>query len=265
MRSVFLALSLLAMATGCEMLTPEELEQREAAIDSLRGEVVSLQKSLAQTELQMFEMRVEQQELLTAVDIQSEAVTSLSSEVASLPQAVQGLCAAPPDPEPGACGDVQRVVMAGDKMVLGELEQVWIDPPGFSLHARVDTGATSNSLSAEDLLEFERDGEDWVRFVVDANQVNEPITIERRVVRRVRVFQQADPDGTSRPVVNLRLVLGDVRDTFEFTLADRSHLNYQMLLGRNFLTDVALVDVGKQFVQPPYVPKRPDTTADSAE
>jgi hypothetical protein len=261
---VFLAFTLLAMATACETLTREEVEAREAAIDGLRTEVASLQTSLAQTELQVLEMRVEQQELVTAVDTQSEAVTSLSGEVASLPGAVRGMCTQPA-PEPSTCGGVQRVIMAGDKMVLGELEQVWIDPPGFSLHARVDTGATSNSLSAENLVEFERDGEDWVRFVVNANQVNEPITMERRVVRRVRVFQQADPEGTRRPVVNLRLVLGDVQDTFEFTLADRSHLNYQILLGRNFLTDVALVDVGKQFVQPPYVPKRPDTTADSAE
>jgi hypothetical protein len=81
------------------------------------------------------------------------------------------------------------------------------------------------------------------------------------VLRYVRVFQQADPEGSRRPVISMRLRLGDVQDTFEFTLADRSHLNYQILLGRNFLTDVALVDVGRQFVQPPYKPKRPKTAA----
>jgi hypothetical protein len=52
-------------------------------------------------------------------------------------------------------------------------------------------------------------------------------------------------------VVALRIALGDVQDTFEFTLADRSHLENEILLGRNFLKDVALVDVGRQFVQPP--------------
>ena len=52
----------------------------------------------------------------------------------------------------------------------------------------------------------------------------------------------------------MRLRIGDVHDSFEFTLADRSHLDFQLLLGRNFLTDMALVDVGKQFVQTPYQP-----------
>lgn len=264
MKSLVLAVSLLATATGCETMTPGEKQQNAAVLTELQAQVKSLQDNLVETEAQLLEMRRDQHELLDAVDGQSAVVTSLSGEVASLPVAIQELCRQPA-PEPAACSGVQRVIMAGDKMVLGELEQVWIDPPGFSLHARVDTGATSNSLSAEELVEFERDGEDWVRFVVMANQIDEPITIERRVVRHVRVFQQADPEGTRRPVVNLRLTLGDVQDTFEFTLADRSHLNYQIILGRNFLTDVALVDVGKQFVQPPYVPKRPGAVAETAE
>jgi len=55
-------------------------------------------------------------------------------------------------------------------------------------------------------------------------------------------------------VVELRLYLGNVKDTFEFTLADRSHLEQGMILGRNFLTDIALVDVSRKFVQPRYKP-----------
>ena len=51
-------------------------------------------------------------------------------------------------------------------------------------------------------------------------------------------------------VVRMRLVLGNVQDSFDFTLADRSHLENVMILGRNFLTDIAVVDVGKQYVQP---------------
>ncbi len=137
-------------------------------------------------------------------------------------------------------------------MVVGEMERVWLEPPGTTLIARVDTGAHSSSLHAENLVEFERDGEDWVRF--DLILDDEIKTLERRVVRYVRVYQQADPEGTRRPVVTMRLRIGDVHDSFEFTLADRSHLDFQLLLGRNFLTDMALVDVGKQFVQTPYQP-----------
>jgi hypothetical protein len=49
--------------------------------------------------------------------------------------------------------------------------------------------------------------------------------------------------------VQLRIRLGSLRQTIDFTLADRSHMDNEVLLGRNFLTDAALVDVGQQFLQ----------------
>ncbi|MEE3208742.1 MAG: RimK/LysX family protein, partial [Pseudomonadota bacterium] len=36
----------------------------------------------------------------------------------------------------------------------------------------------------------------------------------------------------------------------EFTLADRSRMSYPVLLGRSFLKDVAVVDVGQEFIHP---------------
>ena len=183
----------------------------------------------------------------------SRQIDDLSAELGRVPEAVSAACATTETTPVAACDSdqpVQTVVMSGDKMVVGEMERVWLEPPGASLIARVDTGAHSSSLHAENLVEFERDGEDWVRF--DLILGDEIETLERRVARYVRVYQQADPEGTRRPVVTMRLRLGDVHDSFEFTLADRSHLDFQLLLGRNFLTDMALVDVGKQFVQSPY-------------
>lgn len=147
------------------------------------------------------------------------------------------------------CNDTpQRVVVSdADKMLLGEIEKVWLAPPGLQMIARMDTGASSSSLHAGNITEFERDGEDWVRFEVTTNDV--PTTVERPVTKHVRVYQQADKQGSRRPVVELRIHLGSVQDTFEFSLADRSHLQHDLILGRNFLTDIALVDVARQFVQ----------------
>ena len=117
------------------------------------------------------------------------------------------------------------------------------------LTARIDTGANSNSLSAEDLVYFERDGDDWVRFNVrtDDGQVT---TMEREVQRHVRVIQQSDPQGSRRPMVFLRVRLGNVLGNFEFNLTDRSHLRHPVILGREFLADLMLVDVGQEFLQP---------------
>lgn len=180
----------------------------------------------------------------------AKQIDDVNAEVIAIPEAVSGICARRATVVPAPCPRLtpRTVVMTGDKMVVGELERVWIDPPGVFLVARIDTGAQSSSLHATNLVEFERDGESWVRFEVEFE--DETKTMERRVTRYVRVYQQADPEGSRRPVVSLRLRLGDVQDTFEFTLADRAHLDQQMILGRSFLTDMALVDVGKRFVQP---------------
>jgi hypothetical protein len=231
-------------------------------IDEMRAELTTLQDAISDSELELARLQLEQQDLITVLNSQVRTMSGMSTTLDSLPERLKGMCP-PPEKITERCDseNIQRVVMAGDRMVVGELEQVWIDPPGVTLHARVDTGATSNSLHADELVEYERDGDRWVRFYVVTSDGEERIEIERKVLRYVRVFQQADPEGSRRPIISMRLRLGDVQDTFEFTLADRSHLNYQLLLGRNFLTDVALVDVGRQFVQPPYKPKRPKKTA----
>ena len=51
-------------------------------------------------------------------------------------------------------------------------------------------------------------------------------------------------------MVRLRIALGDVRDSFEFILTERERSSHVIQLGRGFLQDVALVDVGRQFIQP---------------
>jgi hypothetical protein len=46
----------------------------------------------------------------------------------------------------------------------------------------------------------------------------------------------------------MRLKLGDVQDTFWFVLTD--HADHAVILGRSFLKDIALVEVGARYVQP---------------
>jgi hypothetical protein len=245
-------LAALAVAAGCT-----QLQEQQDQIAALGAQIATLDESLQRTEAQLSELQVGQSTVVADVAASRAGVSQLEVSIQRLPDTMTALCRQQETAQAECqANQVQRVFVSGDKMVLGELETVWIDPPGLSLNARIDTGATTNSLNAEDMVEFERDGDDWVRFHVRDTDTKDLIEIEREVVRYVRVFQQADPEGTRRPVVSLRLYLGDVRDPFEFTLADRSHLNYQILLGRSFLTDIALVDVGRQFIQPRYRPNR---------
>ena len=51
-------------------------------------------------------------------------------------------------------------------------------------------------------------------------------------------------------------LIGNIRQKAEFTLSNRSHLDYQVLVGRNILSDVMLVDVSQANIAPPEVPER---------
>ena len=240
--------------SGCADLQQERSDTL-LAIETLTEEVKQLNQNNALTHGQVSELTREQKIVLNQIGLHSTEVSELQKSISELPRALTTLCPKPTIATASCDSEgLRRVIISGDKMVVGELERVWLDPPGLSLNARVDTGAFSNSLNAEGLVEFERDGDDWVRFYLSNSDNSSRDQIERKVLRWVRVFQQADKEGSRRPIVRMRLLLGDVSENFEFTLADRSHLEYQILLGRNFLTDIALVDVGRQFVQPPYIP-----------
>ncbi|MGR4068225.1 ATP-dependent zinc protease [Halomonas sp. LR3S48] len=170
-------------------------------------------------------------------------------------------------------GDIERLEQRGDeplvvpaecnnelsetlssKAMVGRSEWIGLPDVGTYLRARVDSGANTSSLSATDITRFERDGEDWVRFKLGLNEDDVVVDgvrgewIERPVERRVRVMQAAG--STSRPVVSLLMTLGPIRETVEFTLNDRTHLNYPVLLGRRFLMDIALIDVAENYIHP---------------
>ncbi|WKE64500.1 RimK/LysX family protein [Gallaecimonas kandeliae] len=135
-----------------------------------------------------------------------------------------------------------------EKLVVGALEKVRLHPSDVVLTARIDTGATSASLDARDIHKFEREGVDWVRFQVPTDdQGSQYMEVEREVVRWVRVIQSNSEEGERRPVVEFKFDIGPISQQAEFNLSDRSHLEFPVLIGRNILKDVMLVDVAREY------------------
>lgn len=154
-----------------------------------------------------------------------------------------------------------------NKELLGRNEWVGFPSIGTYLKARIDSGANTASLSATDITEFEREGEDWVRFKLALNEDTVVVDdvrgewIEAEVTRRVRIIQASGSE--SRPVVTLPMELGPFKQNVEFTLNDRTHLSYPVLLGRRFLMDIALIDVSKAYLheRPEYPGGEPSELA----
>ncbi len=134
-------------------------------------------------------------------------------------------------------------------IILGALENVRLTPPDMIFSARVDTGAATSSLNAIDLVELERDGKPFVKFHVLNPTNGEKIELTQRVNGYVRIKEHKGKSHR-RPIVKMRVVLANIDEKIEFTLVDRSRFSQQVLLGRNFLRDLAIVDVSKKYTIP---------------
>ncbi len=155
----------------------------------------------------------------------------------------------PPIPKTPVCkpSNDGRADRLKGKVVVGELEKFYLAGPGLVYDARIDSGAETSSLDARNITRFERDGNNWVRFDVPVPGSDNLVTMEREVSRRVKIIQSSTDEKERRVVVELQFMIGNHRQQAEFTLANRQHLTHTVLVGRNILRDVMLIDVGKEF------------------
>lgn len=128
--------------------------------------------------------------------------------------------------------------------IIGAVEWVTIDPPGLRLEARIDTGAETTSIHAEDIELVEKDGKRYVRYTIRDPVSGEAHRMEDRLRRRV-LIKQEEGLRDRRFVVRMWMALGDSRLHIDVTLANRTGMDYPLLIGRNLLTDVAIVDVAR--------------------
>jgi hypothetical protein len=138
---------------------------------------------------------------------------------------------------------------AGKRTIVGFTETVRLYPGDIAIRAKIDTGARTSSLHADDIISFERDGRLWVRFHV-TNRDNRTQTFERPVVRQVKIKSLTGP-ALSRPVVMLGICIGDVFRVTEVNLSNRHGFNFQLLVGRRFMRQALVVDPGRQFTRQP--------------
>ncbi|PPE73911.1 ATP-dependent zinc protease [Solimonas fluminis] len=115
----------------------------------------------------------------------------------------------------------------------------------FELEAKLDTGAASSSLHATDIELFEREGQNWVRFTVEGQPLEQP------VARRVRIKQKNGEPAQERWVVRLDLCVGRVFMPADFSLVDRGNFSTPALLGRDVLQHLGPVDTEKTFTAEP--------------
>lgn len=139
------------------------------------------------------------------------------------------------------------------KNVFGWVERTTLMPWGVKLKAKLDSGALTSSLHATEVKIFEKDGEKWVRFTVNVkDQISGKMvskTFEKPRYRKVLIRGAGGEDR--RPVVLMKLCMGDTVYEEQFTLNDRSDMLYPVLLGRRTIAHLGYLDVTQTYLQEP--------------
>ena len=136
-------------------------------------------------------------------------------------------------------------------LVVGWRELVSLPELGLTgIPAKIDTGARTSSLYAHVLDDFVRDGERFVRFAVDwggERHFCEAIHVD------LRGITSSNGDKQTRFVIKTPLTIGKFRFRAEISLADRSQMQFPMLIGRSALRRRMVVDSGHSWLQSPPI------------
>ncbi|MFV0275709.1 MAG: RimK/LysX family protein [Parahaliea sp.] len=134
---------------------------------------------------------------------------------------------------------------------LEEWATIEVDQPnatGLQLRARIDTGAEGTWLSVLSVSEQEQDGQLYVRFELPAGEEKNEgqHSLEAPVQRSVNIKRQGE--NGRRYVIRLWLKIGGSRALVDVNLVARDGGKAPLQVGRNFLTDEAIVDVGQRYI-----------------
>lgn len=137
--------------------------------------------------------------------------------------------------------------------VFGWIEKSTLEPWGVEVKAKLDSGALTSSMDARDIETFDKDGEEWVRFRLDlideASGEAFEEHLELPLYRDIRVRGAGGRD--ERPVVLMKICMGDTIHEEQFSLRDREEMHYPLLLGRRTIGHLGLLDVTRTFLNSP--------------
>lgn len=137
------------------------------------------------------------------------------------------------------------------KPIIGWRE--WISIPDMHIQqikVKVDSGARTSAIHAEDIEIVKKRGKKFVCFKIfpmqkdkkNGKEVTLPMIDERWVKSSVG-------HQTLRPVVLVDIKIGDYEVPIELTLVNRDLMGFRMLLGREAIKNLFLLDAGRSFLQ----------------
>ena len=219
------------MLSACITQPNQEIVPREEQQETVVSEVQQLITSLENKLTSHFSQSCSNNILILSNEIQELKEAKSSTKIIER-------CRSTPKVKPNP--------KIGDKLLIGEIEKVMLVKEKVDMKARIDSGAVTSSVGVYNLKNFERDGDKWVRFSL--NNDKNAQTYEYPVYDTVSIKQTSQ---LSEERIEIKIDIKIGTSTYKnqvFNLTDRSHLDFQLLIGRSFLRDRAVIDVGSKFL-----------------
>lgn len=133
-----------------------------------------------------------------------------------------------------------------EKNVIGRWDRVDLPDLGLSdIQAKVDTGAYTCALHVSQLRRFIKAEQSFVEFKLlhPRAKSDELISVPLHARRRIK---SSNGQSRMRYIIRTKVVVFGRSIMAEFSLSDRSRMDFPVLLGRKLLNGRFLVDVSKK-------------------
>ena len=120
-------------------------------------------------------------------------------------------------------------------LIIGWQEHVDLPLLGLTnLKAKIDTGARTSALHATDIVEFQRDGRDWVRFHSMFDDDAHDRIVECPVHDR-RHIKNTSGIPEHRVIIRTRFRIAEHLWKIDLSLTERTEMKFRMIVGRTAL------------------------------
>lgn len=244
---VLCQLSLISLALGSLSACTHQSKIHQQT----QAELATAQQCIVQHQAQSEQLNQQQGQILAQLQQLQTQVAAQQKAFEARPKVVERPAPKVDCPAPAAAtkNTPAKEPQQTDKQIVGLREQALIGGLNVVMNARISTNVANSVLDARNIQMFERNGEEWVRFTIYNPDTKEPHVLERKRLR-FQTVQTTNPTPDRRPVVEIRFTIGKLSQKGEFILADRSNSEYPILIGRNLLRDVMLVDVSGNNLAP---------------
>ncbi len=118
-----------------------------------------------------------------------------------------------------------------------------------AIEVKVDTGAKTSSLHAENIKFFNKNGKEYISFDVHPVKRHKEVTIKCQApLMDKRDVKSSSGCKENRPMIKTKMKIGDHVFEIDLNLTKRDYMKSRMLLGRDAMKGIVIIDPGHKYL-----------------